>query len=162
MGLLDWSRQAGRCGPAGASSPAQVWLLALVLVLVNGCQLVGGGGPRSAFDTAEDRSTASAPEGRFEGFLEIEGGRVEGALTLTSSGPLAFDVLFESLPDLVARGPGRLRDRWVRLELSYGGACPGRMKLDGRWEEELGRLTGSVEASDCTGVAGGTFLFIRD
>jgi hypothetical protein len=123
--------------------------------------LVSGRAPDTGFDAADERSTASVPEGAFGGFLEIEGGRVEGTLTLTPSGPLSFDGLFESSPDLTARGPGRLRDRWVRLELSYSGSCPGRMLLDGRWEEAEGNLTGSVEASDCTGIAKGTFLFRR-
>ena len=136
-------------------------LSGLAVLLASGCQLVSGRTPNTGFDAAEDRSTASVPEGSFEGFIEIEGGRVEGTLTLTPSGPLSFEGLFDSSPDLLARGPGRLRDQWVRLELVYSGSCPGQMKLDGRWEEAEGSLTGSVEASDCTGVAKGTFLFRR-
>lgn len=150
-----------RTHSASDSRSFRLGLSGFAILLAGGCQLVSGRTPDTGFDAAEDRSTAPVPEGRFEGFIEIEGGRVEGTLTLTPSGPLSFEGLFDSSPDLLARGPGRLRDRWVRLELSYGGSCPGRMRLDGRWRDEAGELSGSVEASDCTGEAKGTFLFLR-
>lgn len=154
------TRDAGQ--PPAPFGPALLLHLAWVALLaIQGCQLVGSAGPDSAFENAEASSTATVPEGRFTGFLEIEGGRMEGVLILTPTGGLAFDVLFESPPDLVASGAGRLREQWVRLELSYEGSCPGRMRLDGRWEEANGTLSGSVDASDCTGEAEGTFLFLR-
>jgi hypothetical protein len=102
------------------------------------------------------------PQGVFSGFLEIEGGRVDGVLTLTPRGGGELEGFFEAPPDLVAMGRGTFRQEELRLELSYEGACPGRMRLNGRWQKGSGTLSGSVRADDCTGRADGTFLFSPD
>jgi hypothetical protein len=129
-------------------------LAGLLLAGAWGCQLVGGG--RSPGPGA---GSVPIPEGRYEGFMEIEGGRVNGTLTLTPSGGAGFDGSFESPPDLLASGQGRMRGEEFRLDLSYEGPCPGRMRMVGRVEAGSGDITGSVRASDCTGGADGTFLF---
>jgi hypothetical protein len=134
-------------------------IVAAVSALAWGCQLVGGKGSTGEGVSGADAPLMRVPQGDFEGFLEIEGGRVNGILTLATSGGDGFRGSFRSPPDLVASGRGRMRGREFRLELSYEGACPGRMTLVGRLEAASGDLTGSVKASDCTGVADGTFLF---
>ena len=144
-----------------AGGMARGGALTLLAALTWSCQLVGGGGP---VEPSQPRAEAPpvpvpVPAGAFFGFIEIEGGRVDGTLTLTPAGGPEFEGFFESPPDLVAVGRGRIREREIRLELSYEGACPGRMVLDGRWEDASGNLTGVVTASDCTGEARGTFLF---
>jgi len=133
----------------------------LVALILSGwsCQLVGGRGPADPSQLRAEAPSVPVPEGAFEGFIEIEGGRVNGTLTLTPTEGAEFECFFESPPDLVAIGRGRIRDREIRFELTYAGACPGRMTLDGRWETASGNLTGGVGASDCTGEARGTFLF---
>ena len=133
--------------------------LTLLAALTWSCQLGGGGRPAEPSQPRAEAPPVPVPAGAFLGFIEIEGGRVDGTLTLTPAGGPEFEGFFESPPDLVALGRGRVRDREIRLELSYEGACPGRMVLDGRWEAASGNLTGVVTASDCTGEARGTFLF---
>jgi hypothetical protein len=93
--------------------------------------------------------------------MEIEGGRVNGILTVTPLGGNELEGTFDSAPDLLATGEGRVRGQEFSLNLSYEGACPGRMELLGIWEPASGEISGSVRASDCTGVAQGTFLFLR-
>jgi len=133
----------------------------LVALGMSGCRLVGGGhseGPEREGDTA----AGTIPEGSYRGFLEIEGGRVSGTLTIRPVFGSEFAGSFDSSQGLLATGRGEARGEGFRLELSYGGECPGRMALTGRWESAAFRLTGSVRASDCTGVAVGTFLFGSD
>jgi hypothetical protein len=122
--------------------------------------MVGGWGFGESGVSPPGGSEATVPRGEFEGFFEIEGGRISGTLTLTPSGGRRFEGFFEAPPDLVALGEGRMRERELRLELSYEGACPGRLALDGRWEAATGNLSGVAMASDCTGDARGTFLFL--
>lgn len=142
-------RRAGRFG-----------LLLLGAQLTSSCQMLGGWGFGEGGDYSPSGTEVSVPQGDFEGFLEIEGGRISGTLTLTPSGGRRFDGYFEAPPDLVALGPGRMRERELTLELSYEGACPGRLTLEGRWEAATGNLSGMAWASDCTGIAEGTFLFL--
>jgi len=120
---------------------------------------VGGSPPSGAPDLGPRITPGALPQGRFEGFIEIEGGRVNGILTLTARGETDLEAFFESPPDMVAMGKGRMRGEELRLELTYEGSCPGRMTLLGRWEASNGNLTGSIRASDCTGEGEGTFLF---
>ena len=56
-----------------------------------------------------------------------------------------------------AEGEGSLRGREIRLELHYGGDCPGTMVLVGEWNQESNGIQGVVRASDCTGQAEGAF-----
>lgn len=138
---------------------AQGGAVTLLAAFAWSCQLVGGRSAPAPSQPGAEAPPTSVLEGMFRGFIEIEGGRVNGTLALTSTGEREFDGFFESPPDLVAIGQGRIRGREIRLELTYEGACPGRMRLDGRWEDASGNLTGVVTASDCTGEARGTFLF---
>ncbi|MGW8267200.1 MAG: hypothetical protein ACWGSQ_12600 [Longimicrobiales bacterium] len=140
-------------------SLGRVGFLGALILSVWSCQLVGGRRPADPSEPRAEGPSVPVPEGAFEGFIEIEGGRVNGTLTLTPTEGAEFECFFESPPDLVALGRGRIRDREIRLELTYEGACPGRMTLEGRWETGSGNLTGGVGASDCTGEARGTFLF---
>jgi hypothetical protein len=153
MNLVGFPRNTLRPG-------ALLGSLALVLTL-QGCTLVGsGGGPASTGPTSDVEGPI--PQGAFRGFMEIEGGRIDGVLTLTPSGGGNLEGFFEAPPDLVAIGRGAYEEGDLRLELSYEGGCPGKMSLNGRWQEGPGTLTGTVRADDCTGRAEGTFLFSPD
>ena len=137
------------------------YFILFLLLGLGGCQLVGSSGdPRAPEPSSEP--TGPLPRGAFQGFLEIEGGRINGILTLTPRGGTDLEGFFEAPPDLVAMGGGRFREEEFRLELSYEGACPGKMTLVGRWQVGPGTLSGEVRADDCTGKAEGTFLFSPD
>lgn len=143
--------------------PERGWIflpLVLLALATGGCKLIGTGG--SGLDPdATPEASVPMPQGLFNGFIEIEGGRVDGGLTLTPRGGSRLEGLFEAPSDLVARGSGRLDGEEIRLELSYEGTCPGRMTLTGLWAAGAERLSGVVKARDCTGQAEGTFLFNR-
>jgi len=141
---------------AGALLGAIVMISAL-----QGCTLVGSSGGRSRTGPASEVD-GPMPQGAFRGFMEIEGGRIDGVLTLTPKGGSDLEGFFEAPPDLEAIGRGAFRDEELRLELSYEGACPGKMTLTGRWQEGPGTLSGVLRADDCTGRAEGTFLFSPD
>jgi len=126
---------------------------------VSGCQLIGGSRSTIQGPPGDEAMTVPVPQGDFLGFLEIDGGRLNGTLTITPAGGVEIEGFLEVPPDMVAIGQGRMRDRDLRLELSYEGACPGQMTLVGRWVVGSGNLTGVVRARDCTGNAEGTFLF---
>jgi len=134
-----------------------ILLFALFLGL-GGCQLVGSSGGSQA----PSAPSGPLPQGKFQGFLEIEGGRINGDLTLTPRGGQDLEGFFEAGPDLVAAGQGSVSGSEFHLDLSYEGACPGKMTLVGRWEVGPGTLSGVVRADDCTGRAEGTFLFRPD
>ena len=155
------SRVLARRGEGrGVRSPPLVLLSCLALSLA-GCQLVGISSEPSSPGVTEvhGQPTEPMPQGNFSGFLEIEGGRLDGTLTLTPRGGTELEGFFEAPPDMFAAGRGRYRDGELKLELTYEGACPGKMTLVGKWQEGPGTLSGSVRAKDCTGEAEGTFLF---
>ncbi len=135
--------------------------VALVTANAVGCRLVGRGGTAGTPSSPSQGASIPLPEGPFDGFLEIEGGRINGVLTVTPAEGNQIEGFFESSPDLVAMGRGRIRGEELWMELSYEGACPGRMEMVGKWEPASREISGSVRASDCTGVAQGTFLFRR-
>jgi len=133
----------------------------LVLLLASGgCQLIGRGSPGPEAPRASEVSVPM-PSGLFQGFMEMEGGRVEGSLTLTPRSGRELEGVFESPPSLVATGRGTVRGSDLSLELAYGGECPGRLRLRGSWEAVSGTISGRATARDCTGEAEGTFLFRR-
>lgn len=134
--------------------------LSLLALGTGGCRLIGAGGPGPEPDPARETSVPM-PRGLFQGFIEVEGGRVDGGLTLTPRDGSRLEGFFEAPPDLMATGSGRMDGDEITLQLRYEGACPGRMTLEGSWEAGVDRLSGVVRARDCTGQAQGTFLFNR-
>ena len=69
--------------------------------------------------------------------------------------------ILEGPVEFRAEGPAVARGSEIRIELSYGGACPGTMTLEGSWDSDAGLFSGIVRASDCTGRGQGTFRFYR-
>ncbi|MBT8396397.1 MAG: hypothetical protein KJN92_05500 [Gemmatimonadetes bacterium] len=95
----------------------------------------------------------------YQGFLEMDGGRVEAALELIHEGRRRVRGALQGASGLMADGEGVLRGETLSLLLTYGGTCPGRMELEGVWDREARVFAGAVEASDCTGPGQGTFHF---
>ena len=129
--------------------------LAWFTLSMSGCHLIGGGGSEGPGDLPpSDRQGGVV----YHGSLELEGGRVQAGLEIGIRGPRDVWGALETTTGLRADGGGRLRGSNLRLQLAYGGDCPGTMVLDGEWDQQAGLYQGTVEASDCTGAASGTFL----
>lgn len=156
-GVRGFSDESSRCLLVCRASG--FGLLFAVSLGISGCRLVGGQGPQGPGVEGPEALSAGPPLGSYLGFLEIEGGRVDGRLTVSDMAGGDFRGSFESTAGLIASGQGRTGGHGFQLELAYAGDCPGTMVLTGRWESATFRITGSVQASDCTGAAAGTFLF---
>ncbi len=141
----------------GLRAPPGILLRLLPLAFTIGaCQMVGEG--RTTIPTPVEAGPAPpGPEGTYGGHLNIDGGEVPASLTLIREGSGKLLGFLELPSELEAQGEGEVSGRSFRLELSYGGECPGRMVLVGRWEPGAEILTGVVRASDCTGKAEGSF-----
>ena len=95
----------------------------------------------------------------YQGFIEIDGGEFPAALEIIrAEGPSVRGAL-QTSSGLQAEGEGRIRGKTLTLDLTYGGDCPGRMALEGEWDEDTRTYEGIVEASDCTGSGRGGFRF---
>jgi hypothetical protein len=114
-----------------------------------------GDRPPQIYETAFDPSEGDV----YQGFLEMDGGRVQAALQLVRDGRTRVRGALQGVSDLIADGEGTLRGQNLSLLLTYGGSCPGRMELEGVWDTEAEVYRGLVEASDCTGRSSGTFRF---
>lgn len=133
------------------------WPLVTVPLLLAGCQLIGGSG--SSPYGAEETEPGSSQGVVYQGFIEIDGGNLPAALEIIHGGGREVRGAFQATSGLMAEGEGRLRGQTLTLELVYGGNCPGRMLLEGEWDQESGTYEGGVEASDCTGTGQGSFRF---
>jgi hypothetical protein len=146
-----------------------VSLCAAISLTVTGCRLIGRGpGDPSPPSAPSDPLTQpdSAPGNPelvrgvvYQGYIEIDQGKLSAALELVREGRQTVMGVLQTTSGLLAEGEGRLRGSTLRLELLYGGTCPGRMLLEGEWDRDSLTYEGTVEASDCTGGGGGTFRF---
>lgn len=129
-----------------------------LLLVIGGCQRLGGPGPGTGNQSLGGGS-GSVPVGVYQGVVEMEGGEIPSALqVLPVSGREVKGIL--QLPGgIVAEGTGTLVGNELRLEMAYGGQCPGRIVLVGNWTVQTDTLSGVIEASDCTGKAEGVFRF---
>jgi len=129
--------------------------MALVPLSLGACQIIGGSGP--GLSGVESREAGSGEV--YQGFLEMDGGRVPAALELVREGRRDVRAALQATSGLLADGEGELRGRTLSLDLSYEGDCPGRMSLEGEWNQDERTYEGSVQASDCTGSGRGRFSF---
>ena len=143
--------------PSGPRGRVAVSLLMAAPLLLAGCQLIGGGGPSpSGPETAEAVSGQSAV---YQGVLSMDGGDIPAALEIVREGGRNVRGALQATSGLQADGEGRIRGETLTLDLVYGGDCPGRMHLEGEWDEDSRIYEGVVEAQDCTGRGQGTFRF---
>ncbi len=139
------------------AASSRVFLGGALILFLGSCQVIGGG-PKSPSGTGIPEP-GRAEGVVYQGSLVLEGGEIPGALELIREGRRGIRGALQTSTGLVADGVGSLRGRALTLELAYGGDCPGRMRLEGEWDEGEGRYQGTVQASDCTGSAAGTFRF---
>jgi hypothetical protein len=121
-----------------------------------GCQLIG-------------RSSTTEPRGEepelgiggtvYHGELELDGGTIAAALEIARQGRRDVRVALQTSSGVEADGRGVIRGGTLTVILEYGGDCPGRITLEGPWDEEAGVFSGLASAVDCTGRAEGTFRF---
>ncbi len=149
----EWLRRHQR----GALGAAKV-LLALTITSVIGCQVIGGG-PRDRSPEAHRPELDPADGDVYQGYLQMDGGRVQAALQLVRDGRRRVLGAFQGVSGVVADGEGVLRGEALSLLLTYGGDCPGRIELEGVWDQDARVFEGTVQASDCTGSSFGTFSF---
>jgi hypothetical protein len=143
----------GRKRIPGFAGWAAVAILALPMV---GCQLIGGSGAGTPGNPPpSDRQGGVV----YHGSLILDGGEVPAGLEIGVSGGKDAWGALETTTGLRADGVGRVRGDHLELSLAYEGDCPGTMVLEGTWDREGGSYRGTVEASDCTGAAFGTFFF---
>ncbi len=132
-------------------------LLVTVPLLLAGCQMIGGSG---SGPYGPEATGAGSNQGVvYQGFLEMDGGKVPAALEIIREGRRGVRGALQASSGLMAEGEGRLRGETLSLALIYGGDCPGRMSLEGEWDQGSRSYEGVVEASDCTGKSQGAFRF---
>jgi hypothetical protein len=95
----------------------------------------------------------------YQGHLDMEGSRIQAALELRREGGRTVRGALQGGSGLLADGVGTMRGGTLTLLLTYGGDCPGEMKLEGSWDQGEKVFFGQVDASDCTGRSSGTFRF---
>ena len=95
----------------------------------------------------------------YQGSIFLEGGEISAALEIVRMGGRRIRGALQTTTGLLADGEGEVRGNTLRLVLTYGGDCPGRMSLEGEWDQEEGWYEGTVEATDCTGRGRGSFRF---
>ena len=143
------------------SRSLSIWACVVLVFLSSACQIVGGG-------SGEGRNPAHRPTPEeviglggqvYQGRLSMEGGDVPAALELVREGRRDVKGALQAASGLLADGTGRLDGSTLRIELTYGGECPGRMLLVGDWDRDEGTYEGTVQASDCTGRSEGVFRF---
>jgi hypothetical protein len=146
-----------RRSPLKLADARTVLFFSALLIPLNACQLLGGSSPGvGEADPLEGLSRGGVV---YHGGLFIDGGELTAALELVPEGGRSVRAGLETSSGLVADGEGRVRGRNLRLELAYGGDCPGQMVLDGTWDRDNLRYEGRLDAEDCTGESTGTFRF---
>lgn len=137
-----------------------LWVLAL-----SACTPVAAtsGAPAAPPEPAPEESPAiPLVEGRWTGFLSMEGQGLNGSLRIEQDADRLSGV-FEA-PDIgmVAEGDGSIEaDGRLVLRLAYDLQCPGTAELTGRRAENGTVIDGTLTASDCTGSSEGSFTFRR-
>ena len=148
--------------PAMAGRRAAV-TLALVCFL-SGCTLVRGattpGGPDSA--PAEEVAGAENAETMrsYGGSVTFDGNRISLVLDLVGAdSDFSARLSIPSL-DLDADGAGKVEGEQLSVDLTYAGACPGELRLRGRFRQAMRRIEGRLTACDCTGEEEGAVVLL--
>jgi hypothetical protein len=100
--------------------------------------------------------------GAWTGGVTVEGQAISGTLTLTQNGTELRAVFSAPSFGLTAEGGGTIdADGAFQVQLGYNMQCPGTAALSGRRSSDGAMLSGTVQASDCTGQMLGAFDFTR-
>lgn len=129
--------------------PKKITVIVLAL-LASGCAAIRFG------------ATAPDVSGSWEGSVVVDAQRIPGTLTVEQEGRV-LDLGFVAPEfELNAQGTGEISEEGeLWMDLSYNLQCPGNARLEGRISEDANRMSGTLEAVDCTGTVTGTFSFTR-
>ncbi len=135
----------------------------LALSWTGACTRVGLGpkppSPQSA-GTEGARAQAAEPPLVFGGTVTLGKQRLPVVLELSgnAAGERTATLRIPAVP-MEATGSARWSGDRLRLDLTYGDACPGTVAVDA-WVAE-GRAVGTLEARDCTGSDSGPLVLER-
>lgn len=112
---------------------------------------------------------ASTPEpsypdvsGRWTGAVDVEGESIPGTLTVTQDMASLAVTFGAPAFGLTAEGSGTVTPGGeVTVALTYDLQCPGTANMAGDLTSEGAVLSGTLEATDCTGTIRGLFSFRR-
>ena len=133
------------------TSPApRTAALLVALVTLPACATAGDPGPTFQLG------------GAWDGWVDAGGQRIDGTLTLEQEVRSLEAAFVAPMMDLSAEGDGEVADDGaVWIELAYDLQCPGVALLEGTVSEAGDEISGTLEATDCTGTIDGTFRFSR-
>ncbi len=131
-----------------------------LLALASLAFLACAGGP-----SASGGPTAAAvPQvaGAWAGGVTVEGQTIPGTLTLTQDGATLSASFNAPAFGLTAEGGGTVTSEGgVEVQLNYNMQCPGTATMRGTLNDAGDTISGTVQASDCTGQMLGAFEFSR-
>lgn len=131
-------------------------LLALAPFVFFAC----AGGPSAS--NGPGAATVPQVAGAWTGGVTVEGQTVPGTLTLTQDGATLSASFSAPAFGLTAEGGGTIAsDGAVEIQLNYDMQCPGTATMRGTLNEAGNTISGTVQASDCTGQMLGAFDFTR-
>lgn len=130
-------------------------LLALVPFVLLAC----AGGPSSSGGAAPALPQVA---GAWTGGVTVEGQTVPGTLTLAQDGAVLSASFVAPAFGLSAEGGGTISsDGGIEVQLNYDMQCPGTATMRGTLNDAGNSISGTVQASDCTGQMVGAFDFTR-
>lgn len=140
---------------------ALAWAAALATAA---CASAGASGTESTNGTVPEPAAPEVPDvqGVWHGSVTVEGQTIESTLDLTQDGVDLGAEFSAPAFGLEADGGGTVdAEGNVRLILDYNLECPGSALLNGVLRADGSMLSGTVEATDCTGQILGAFDFQR-
>lgn len=123
-----------------------VLVVLLLSIVVQGC---------SALRFGRDEPDLT---GTWIGSFDVEGQAVDGSLVLVHEGDDLEATFSAPSMGLSAEGNGTVDGERFTMVLDYNMECPGVARLRGTISEGTS-LSGSFQATDCTGTMSGTFSF---
>lgn len=101
--------------------------------------------------------------GDYEGSISFQGQSIPGTLEIQQAGSELQAVFRAPSFGLTAEGAGSIdSDGNIVMRLQYDLQCPGVAELTGVFQDGGQRLSGRLDAGDCTGEIAGTFSFTRE
>jgi hypothetical protein len=146
-----------------ASAPVAFVTLACTAALaMSACASQGPSGNQGTEAPAPAAPELPDVQGLWQGSVTVEGQTIDGTLDLTQDGADLGAAFSAPAFGLEAEGGGTVdAEGNVQIILDYNLECPGSAHLNGVLRADGTILSGTVEATDCTGQMLGAFDFQR-